>query len=160
MEIWKNIKGFEGIYQASNLGNIRSLDHVVDFGNRKRTAKGKLLNFNLHKSAYLYVHVGKKRTVHRLVAETFIPNPEKKPFVNHKNGNRSDNRVVNLEWCTEQENCIHGLTITKRKVPKHYKLTEEQVQQIKHSNKCKKLLCHDFNISLSTVYLIKRSLNH
>ena len=159
MEIWKNIKGFENKYQVSNLGNIKSLNYEVEFGKNKRIIKGKILKFNFHKRGYSYVHVGKKRTVHRIVAENFIPNPFNKQFVNHINGIKTDNRVENLEWVTHSENCIHAY-VTKLNKPNkgHYKIQEHFVQEIRNSKLPKKELCHKYNISRSTIYLIQKSM--
>lgn len=98
-EIWKDIDGFD-LYQASNLGNIRN----------KKT--GLVLTPITDKDGYFRVHLNNDkitRPVHRLVAKTFIPNPEHKPQVNHKDGDKTNNRVSNLEWCTSRENNIHAL---------------------------------------------------
>lgn len=161
MEIWKDIVGHENKYQVSNLGNVRSLDHEVQFGRNKRIVKGKLLNFNLHKSGYVYIHVGKKRTVHRMVAEAFVPNPLNKPFVNHINGNKSDNRAENLEWVNANENCIHGLIVTQRiRKRRHNKLTDEQAAEIANSSCTYTVLSHKFNVSFSTIYLLKKSMRN
>ena len=99
-EVWKPAKGYEGIYEVSNFGNVRN-------------AKGMALKpFPIHQG-YLVVDLsrsGKKRhhRVNRLVAETFIPNTGNKTEVNHKNGNKTDNRVSNLEWTTKSENMVHA----------------------------------------------------
>lgn len=96
-EIWKDIVGYEGLYQVSNLGNVKSLNY-------RGTGKEKVISLT-NKAGYYLVSL--KRTlyrVHRLVALAFIPNPENKPFVDHINGIRSDNRVENLRWCTNKEN--------------------------------------------------------
>lgn len=122
-EIWKSIKGFENLYEVSNLGNVRSLDRVVSherFGTYKR--KGNLLKQAFDKG-YLFVRLyneteNKIIRTHRLVAETFITNPEKKRTVNHINGIKSDNRVCNLEWNTYSENLKHSFRILNRKVSK------------------------------------------
>lgn len=105
-EIWKPIIGYEKQYEASTHGKIRSIP-------RNGTVKGKkLLSLNLKKSGYVDVTLtkdGKHTTfhVHQIIAKTFIDNPENKPQVNHKNGDKTDNRVKNLEWVTSRENIRH-----------------------------------------------------
>lgn len=103
-EIWKDIKGYEGKYQISNLGNVKSLNY-------NKIGVEKLLSF--WKSKYLYVNLyknnkGKTFKVHTLVAEAFIPNPNNYPQVNHKDENKHNNCVNNLEWCTAKYNCNYG----------------------------------------------------
>lgn len=100
-EIWKDIKDYEGLYQVSNLGRVKSL-----YTNR-------ILNPMKHTKGYLRVRlyknsVASNQRIHRLVAEAFIPNPENKPQVNHIDENKTNNRVDNLEWVTNKENCNHG----------------------------------------------------
>ena len=99
MEIWRDIEGYEGLYQVSNMGNVKSLK----FG------KEKILRLRKDKGNYLYVGLykngkGKNYYVHRLVAETFIQKIAGKDFVDHINGIRDDNRIDNLRWCTSKEN--------------------------------------------------------
>lgn len=120
-EIWKDIPGFEGLYQASNFGRVKSLERVV----RRKDAHGgytcfrykeKILSACKNSSGYMVVPLGKRHktvSVHRLVALTFIPNPFCKEQVNHINGDRSDNKVENLEWCTNRENQRHAVDILK-----------------------------------------------
>ena len=112
-EEWRDIKGYEGLYQVSNLGRVRSLDRYVQTkkGN-KSFHKGKILigtdtGHGYMKVSLLYNGRRKSVFVHRLVAEAFIPNPKNKPEVNHINCIKNDNRVVNLEWVTSSENKIH-----------------------------------------------------
>lgn len=110
MEVWKDIKGFEGLYQVSNQGVVRSLDRVNCYG---RTVKGLTRKMVKNKNGYLYVSlrkngVAKNYSVHRLVADAFIPNPHNYHTVNHKNENKADNNVENLEWMTLQDNLKHG----------------------------------------------------
>lgn len=97
MEIWKDIDGYDGYYQVSNMGNVRN------------AAKSKPLKQQKSRNGYLTVSLTKNNKittyrVHRLVASAFIPNPGNKPSVNHIDCNPLNNKVENLEWCTAQEN--------------------------------------------------------
>lgn len=111
MEEWRDIKGYEGKYQVSNLGNVRSLDRVQVYSNgRVHTYKGQQLKLISDGKGYLYVSLGKhnNKSVHRLVAETFLPNPDNLPEVNHKDENGENNCVDNLEWCSKSYNINYG----------------------------------------------------
>lgn len=127
-EIWKDIKGYEGLYQVSNLGRIKSLERKT-FGNKygvhklkeKILKKGKCGKYNIvvlrkdKKNKTLYIH--------RLVAKAFINNPKKYPEVNHKDGNTINNNVENLEWCDRSYNILHAYDnelIKKRKKVEQY----------------------------------------
>jgi uncharacterized protein (UPF0128 family) len=134
-EVWKDIKGFEGFYQVSNLGNIKSLDRYILYSNGTRHFhSGKILTPTLNKYGYYYVHLKKegKKTfylVHRLVAENFISNFENYNCINHKDENPKNNKVTNLEWCSYKYNNNYGnhnkkLSMSKRK----------QVIQLSHDN--------------------------
>ena len=118
-EIWKDVKGYEGLYQVSNLGNVKSLKRVVPHKmTGSRTIPEKILKLISDGSGYLYVSLskdGKKKNpkVHRLVAESFIPNPDNLPQVNHIDEDKSNNRVDNLEWVTSLDNLNHSNVIEK-----------------------------------------------
>lgn len=128
MEIWKKVKGYEGLYEISNKGRIRSCDHYVLFGKNRRISKGKILVQNTAGSNYNHIklsknNIVKRKYIHRLVAEAFIPNPENKLEINHINENTRDNRVDNLEWATRQENINHsniGIKNRNYKQKSHY----------------------------------------
>lgn len=116
---------------------------------------GKALKGQPNSKGYLRVAIGKKRYfVHRLVAERYVPNPENKPQVNHKNGDKTDNRADNLEWITNAENRAHavenGLQIHGSKCP-WAKLTEEDVAIIKASDEPRKALADRFGVSVTTI---------
>lgn len=115
-EIWKPIDGYEGIYEVSNLGRVKSLKKIVlfRFPDKKRFIPDRIFKKSVNVYGYIIVslHLNlkiKQFRVHRLVARAFIPNPENKPYVNHIDGNKQNNRVDNLEWCTAQENSIHAV---------------------------------------------------
>jgi len=112
-EIWKDVKGYEGLYQVSNLGKVKSLDRHVSVRDFKRFYKGRYISENrggFYSVADLYKNgVVKKVTFHRLVLSVFTPNPENKPYINHKDMNKRNNNVNNLEWCTPLENSRHAV---------------------------------------------------
>lgn len=113
-EEWRQIAGCEGSYEASSLGNVRSLPRIDSRGNR---SSGKILRpFRDGNKGYVAVDLHNKRTkLHRIIAQTFIANPENKGQVNHKNGNPADNRAENLEWVTGQENIRHSYDVLGKK---------------------------------------------
>lgn len=114
-EIWKDIPGYNGRYQASNLGRIRSTDRTVLKNNGVLGPyKGKILRLFEGTGGYMYVAIAKEqnkfqaRRLHRVIAETFIPNPLNLPQINHINEDKKDNRAENLEWCTGKYNTNYG----------------------------------------------------
>ena len=124
VETWVDIEGYEGMYQVSTLGRVRSLDRVVRGANAMSDSyqinlKGRILKQGMALNGYLFVVLckdGKHKhaTVHRLVAETFIPNPDNLPEINHKDENKSNNVVSNLEWCDRSYNVNYGTSLEKR----------------------------------------------
>lgn len=168
-EIWKAIEGFEGLYEVSNLGRVRSLDRT--YPNNYRPHKGIIKKFALcgGRGHNKYPTVGLQRVnpkfktgalVHRLVAKAFIPNPDNKPEVNHIDGNKLNNHVDNLEWCTRKENVQHssdnGL-LRCDGVHFNAKLNVANVVQIKKelangTRKC--AIAKKYNVEVGTVYAI------
>lgn len=110
-EIWKDIKGYEGVYQISNLGRVKSVKRMsID----NRVLKEKIMK-NQDKRGYYQILLNKKcYRINRLVAEAFIPNPDKLPEVNHINGIKTDNRVENLEWILHEDNMKHATETIKK----------------------------------------------
>ncbi len=114
-EEWRPIKGYEGLYEVSNMGRVRSLDRVVkDRWGNNRIREGKIMSLNKKKHGYFHVNLYDKNSirktyaVHRLVAMTFIPNPNNLPQINHKDENPGNNSVGNLEWCDSKYNNNYG----------------------------------------------------
>ena len=110
VEEWRDIVGYEDIYQVSNLGNVRSLDRIVVRKNGSKVVyNGKMLGLTITRKGYVVASTKDgPKYVHRLVAEAFIPNPDNLPQVNHKDENKANNRADNLEWCTDKYNVNYG----------------------------------------------------
>ena len=127
--MWKNIKGYEELYQVSNYGRVKSL--------RKN---GKIINGYIDGKGYMQVALsknGKKKwfRIHRLVAQAFIPNHDNLPIINHKDENKLNNRVDNLEWCTTKYNNCYGTRIKRvSEAMKGRKFTEEHKAKLKDNH--------------------------
>lgn len=140
IEVWKAIKKFDELYQVSNLGRVKSIDRYVK-GSRDgvQFKPGVELTQKISNNGYARVHIrcGKINSyplVHRLVAEAFLENPDNLPQINHRDGNKLNNSVDNLEWCTAQYNVRHGLRnhlIPSGEDSHRAKLTWEKVCDIK-----------------------------
>ena len=170
IELWKDIENYESLYQVSNFGNVRSLDKYINSkSGSKCFRKGKLMklligNDKYYKTIYLqHNKVRKLFSVHRLVAKTFIKNPENKPFVNHKDGVKYNNFSSNLEWCTRKENVEHAIKtgLLNQKGEKHScaKFTNLQVIEIKRllSSGIKQVeIAKKFNVSKQVINCIKK----
>ena len=174
-EIWLDIKGYEGSYQVSSLGRVKSLARVIEYrkgiyGNKKEI----ILKTFKDRKGYLKYKLcknGKEKSVisHRLVALAFLHNLNQKPEVNHINGIKDDNRLENLEWCTSSENTIHALN-EKLKIPQKVsehgmsKLTEEKVLEIRLIGRTKttKELGKMYNVdrTLISKVLLNKIWNH
>ena len=116
-EIWKPIKDYEGLYEVSNKGRVKSLQRYTESYNKsgeiKQNHKEKILKNNIMKSGYVMITLfknGKPKSyfIHRLVAQVFVPNPENNNEVNHKDENKSNNNFENLEWCTRKYNNVYS----------------------------------------------------
>ncbi len=142
-EIWKPIEGYEGLYEVSNKGNVRSVDRYVMYGNRCCLLKGKPRKAHLISTGYLMADLYKnsQRThylIHRLVAEAFIPNQSNLPCIDHINTIKTDNRVENLKWCSYKENMNNPLTREHINI----KIRSEEVQEKRLATIRKKQSCH------------------
>jgi hypothetical protein len=125
-EIWKPVVGYENFYSVSSLGRVKRIKHIIDRNGAILHLPEKLLSIEIKPLGYKYVKLkdGKSHSVHRLVATSFIPKPEGKDCVNHKDFNPSNNHVSNLEWVTHQENIQHSSNngrFVNVKFPNHLK---------------------------------------
>ena len=131
-EIWKDIPGYEGYYQISSCGNVKSLPKIKKiFCEKEYITKEKILGVDKNSRGYKRIWLSKegkrKRIfVHRMVAETFIPNPDDKPCVNHIDCNIENNNVNNLEWCTKKENSEHAVKLGRTKWTEEQKINQRK----------------------------------
>ncbi len=169
-EIWKDIPEWENRYQISNFGRVRTPDRVVEMNGKYKNytynRKGQIIKPNITVQGYhhyLFWNKNKSKAYksHRLVAKAFIPNPENKPDVNHKDGDKSNNKVSNLEWCTEKENIRHAIEngLLKKQnfgseavMSKLDKLTREKmVKEILSNSISKNEACEKYKVSQVTI---------
>lgn len=163
-EIWKAVVGYEGIYEVSSLGRVRSLDRVVKHPKGGyANLKSKVISQKVRNNGYLEVclhslGITKSLLVHRIVANSFIINIDNKPQINHINAIKDDNRIDNLEWVTDFENQVHK---TNNKLNpfgenhKKSKLKEFEVLSIRESNENNNLIAKKFNVSRRLISSIK-----
>jgi len=124
IEIWVDIIGFEGLYQVSNFGNVKSIDRTVKLGLSEKYIIGVTL-IKLKVKGYFRLGLCKNSnptqlSVHRIVSINFIPNKENKRCVNHNDGNKLNNLLSNLDWCTYSENTLHSIRILGNPKPPKY----------------------------------------
>lgn len=163
LEIWKPITGYVGHYDVSNMGRIKSLRRVTPHNTNRKERILKSDTWGRYAQVSLYVNnINRVYKIHRLVAKEFIPNPNRKPYINHINGNRYDNRDVNLEWCTAKENVIHsfeklgrtGLFGTNNGMAKLTNMQIAKIRILKKSGISKKEIISKYKISNSYFYRI------
>ena len=157
IEEWRDIKGYEGKYQVSNLGRVKSLNY-------NHTKKEKILSDSPNTYGYLYVNLykngkGKPFYIHKLVALHFIPNPNNHPIINHKDENKQNNKVSNLEWCTHEYNVNYG-TRTQRASEK-MKGSKNPMYDIECSKhpRARKVLCVTTGKEFNTIKEASESYN-
>lgn len=180
-EVWKDIYGYEGFYQISNKGRVKSLERYIWQSDKdgklyQRFMPSKILSLNRNNgNNYINVQLRtgngtleNNHYIHILVAEAFIPNPENKPTVNHKDGNRDNNCVDNLEWATQSEQMQHAFDVLNREISgvalENIKLTDNEATEIYKLSIDSKMSNNEiaklFNICEATVNNIKNKRSH
>lgn len=166
-EVWRDIKGYEGLYQVSTYGRIKKLAgvNILD-----RTTKERIMSPLTQRLGYIQIGLTKDRKrsfplVHRVVAETFIPNPNGYPEVNHLDGDKKNNSVDNLAWCSKSQNMRHAVDTGLKPSSKgenngQSKLTEEEVKEIKRLLKdgviSQRKIAERYKVTPALISLIKK----
>lgn len=157
-EIWKPIQSFEGLYEISNLGRVKSLSKIIARKKGVYVKDEMFLKPLTTTCGYVRVSLYKKPKqhiifIHRLIAAAFVENPKNKPFVNHLNGIKNDNRVENLEWVTSKENAMHAYET--KLTGAHKRLSDETTIAIYNDSLEVAVISKKYNVSQSTVRSIK-----
>lgn len=160
-EIWKDIPGYEGWYQVSNFGGIRSMDRYVNYRDNRKPVfyKGRVIKPQRCSNGYLFVYLYGQRSsrshlIHRLVGLCFVNNNKNKPHINHIDGDKENNHHSNLEWVTRSENQKHRYTHLGQ-VSEKRKLNKKQVFLIYQSNLTYTELANIFNVTYGTIKFVK-----
>ena len=169
-EIWKSVDGYEGLFEVSSFGRVRS---VQKRDRRGHLHKSRIMKQQMSKTGYRIVTFtvngkGSTKKVHRLVATAFLPNPENKPEVNHLDGNTCNNNVSNLEWATPSENILHSFRELGRKpsgncisaLSVNKKLTDEQAELVRHDTRIAEEIAREYGVCKKTIYRIKNGLTY
>ena len=151
-EIWKPIKGFEGLYEISNTGLVKSLRREVPNNGGISIVKEKILKPQKEKNGYLRIGLNKRNKkymflIHRLVAESFIPNVNNYAEINHKDGNKSNNNVDNLEWCSRSYNIKHSYINKLRNTDINRKNAKKMIEKNK-----RKVVQKDLNGNMINIF--------
>lgn len=160
-ENWRWVEGFEGLYMVSNMGRV--------MGVPRRTYPGHVLSQRTNKHGYKVVCLCKNNakrylSVHRIVAQAFVPNSDGKPEVNHINGSKVDNRASNLEWATRSDNELHSHRVLGKPTHSPWKgkprkfarlFTDDQIRSIRTDGRSNPEIAKDFGVSKTTIRNIK-----
>ena len=164
IEVWKDVEDFAGIYKVSNFGNVKALLKKTNFGIGYKIYPERNVKNWKDKKGYCYVTLSdngikKNYLVHRLVAQSFLNNSENKPQVNHIDGIKSNNNLINLEWCTSKENINHAIDnkLINTKGVNNYqsKFSEKQVVDIRNNKLSQDKIAKIYNVSQSIISKIK-----
>jgi hypothetical protein len=163
MEVWKDVIGYEGIYQINKNGDVMSLKRKTT---GTFTTIDKIIKKQIDLKGYFVYKLSKNgktktKSLHRILAQSFIKNPNNEKCVNHKDGNPLNNDISNLEWCSYSYNSLHGYRSNGRKNPRR-KLTENQVSEIKNKlinyyYGLGRQLAEEYNVSVYIISLIKQN---
>jgi len=148
---WKPIRGYEGLYEISDKGQVKSL---IGWNGKRYINREKILKPTKTTTGYWKIELVKNKNrkskkIHRLIAIAFIPNPEKKPNINHIDGNPLNNSLENIEWCTQKENVDHALRIGLRKL---VKIPQKELEELYLVNKNSlRMIGNTYGLSATTV---------